>query len=167
MVSAITEISIKDGTKVLFHFSHCVLKHLLSTYYIHGTTLVPIKNVKRQKGKQTQSLRSNQKLLNPSSNGILSSNFQPCPFQITIDITLFKPSEATKFSLKIQTWGAWVAQSLKCLTSAQVMISQSVSWSIASGSVLTAQSLEPASDSVFPSLPLPCSCSVSLCLKNK
>ena len=37
-------------------------------------------------------------------------------------------------------------------TSAQVMISRSVSSSPASGSVLTAQSLEPVSDSVSPSL---------------
>ena len=37
-------------------------------------------------------------------------------------------------------------------TSAQVVISRSVSSSPASGSVLTAQSLEPASDSVSPSL---------------
>ena len=48
--------------------------------------------------------------------------------------------------------GAWVAQSVKRLTSAQVMISWSVSLSPASGSVLTAQSLEPVSDSVSPSL---------------
>ena len=50
------------------------------------------------------------------------------------------------------TWGAWVAQSVKHPTSAQVMISRSVSSSPASGFVLTAQSLEPASDSVSPSL---------------
>ena len=48
--------------------------------------------------------------------------------------------------------GAWVAQSVKHPTSAQVMISQSVSSSPTSGFVLTAQSLEPASDSVSPSL---------------
>ena len=48
--------------------------------------------------------------------------------------------------------GAWVAQSVKRLTSAQVMILRSVSSSPASGSVLTAQSLEPVSDSVSPSL---------------
>ena len=48
--------------------------------------------------------------------------------------------------------GAWMAQSVKPPTSAQVMISRSVSSSPASGSVLTAQSLEPVSDSVFPSL---------------
>ena len=52
-------------------------------------------------------------------------------------------------------WGAWVAQSVKCSTSVQVMISQFVSSSPASGSVLTSQSLEPASDSVSPSLSAP------------
>ena len=65
--------------------------------------------------------------------------------------------------------GIWVVQSVERPTSAQVMISQSMSLSPASGSVLTAQSLEPASDSVSPSLSLllPRSCSVFLCLKNK
>ena len=51
--------------------------------------------------------------------------------------------------------GAWVAQSVKCPTSAQVMISWFVSSSPSSGSVLTAQSLESASDSVSPSLSAP------------
>ena len=51
--------------------------------------------------------------------------------------------------------GTWVAQSVERLTSAQVMISHSVSSSPASGSVLTAQSLEPASDSVSPPLSAP------------
>ena len=50
---------------------------------------------------------------------------------------------------------AWVAQSVKSLTSAQVMISQLVGLSPASGSVPTAQSLERASDSVSPSLSAP------------
>ena len=59
--------------------------------------------------------------------------------------------------------GAWVAQSVKRLTSAQIMISWFVDSSPASGSVLTAQGLEPVSDSVSPSLsalpPLtPCLC---------
>ena len=49
-------------------------------------------------------------------------------------------------------WGAWVAQSVEWLTSAQVMISLFVSSSPTSSSVLTAQGLEPASDSVSPSL---------------
>ena len=53
---------------------------------------------------------------------------------------------------KCTSWGAWVAQWVKCPTSAQVTVSQSVSSSPASGSGLMAQSLEPASDSVSPSL---------------
>ena len=47
-----------------------------------------------------------------------------------------------------QNRGAWVAQLVKHLTSAQVMILQFVSLSPVSGSVLTAQSLEATSDSV-------------------
>ena len=47
----------------------------------------------------------------------------------------------------------WLSQ-LSVLTSPQIMISQLVSLSPVSGSVLTAQSLEPASDSVSPSLSL-------------
>ena len=46
---------------------------------------------------------------------------------------------------------AWVAQSVKRPTSAQVTILRSVSSSPASGSGLMAQSLELASDSVSPS----------------
>ena len=56
---------------------------------------------------------------------------------------------------KSQPRGTWVAQSVERPTSAQVMISRSVSSSPAWGSVLTAQSLEPASDSVSPSLSAP------------
>ena len=51
--------------------------------------------------------------------------------------------------------GAWVAQSVERPASAQVTISRSVSLSPASGSGLMAQSLEPASDSVSPSLSAP------------
>ena len=61
--------------------------------------------------------------------------------------------------------GAWVAQSVERPTSAQVTISRFVSSSPASGSGLMAQSLEPASNSVSPSLSaLP---PFMLCLKNK
>ena len=72
-----------------------------------------------------------------------------------------------------------MAQVVERLASAQVMISPFLSSSPTSGSVVTAQSLEPVSDSVSPSLslPLPVSLSVSappqlmLCLslsvKNK
>ena len=45
--------------------------------------------------------------------------------------------------LRNQRRGTWVAQSVKCLTSAQVMISQFVGLSLPSGSVLTVHSLEP------------------------
>ena len=51
--------------------------------------------------------------------------------------------------------GAWVAQSGKPLTSAQIMISRFMSSSPTSRSVLTAQSLEPAPYSASPSLSLP------------
>ena len=50
------------------------------------------------------------------------------------------------------TRGAWVAQSVKHPTSAQVMISRLVGLSPTAGSVLKPQSLEPASDSACVSL---------------
>ena len=64
--------------------------------------------------------------------------------------------------------GAWVAQSVKRPTSAQVMISRFMGSSPASGSVLTAQSLDPASDSVPPSLSAPSSLRfyLSFCLSK-
>ena len=49
-------------------------------------------------------------------------------------------------------WGACVAQLLKRLTLAQVMISWFVSSSPTWGSVLTVQSLQPALDPVSPSV---------------
>ena len=52
-------------------------------------------------------------------------------------------------------WGTWVALLVKCPTSAQVMISQFMGSSPVLGSVLTAQSLEPALDSLSPSLSAP------------
>ena len=62
------------------------------------------------------------------------------------------------------TRGAWVAQSVKHPTWTQVMISQFVGLSPMSGSVLTTQSLEPASDSVSPSLSAPTPLAVCLSL---
>ena len=53
------------------------------------------------------------------------------------------------------SWGAWVAQSVKHPTLTRVMISRFVGSSPTSGSGLTAQGLEPASDSVSPSLSAP------------
>ena len=75
---------------------------------------------------------------------------------------------------KTQAGGTWVASSVERLTLTQVMISWLVGLSPASGSVLTAQSLEPASDSVSPSLSaspplmlcLPLSLSLSLSLSH-
>ena len=58
-----------------------------------------------------------------------------------------------------------MAQSVECLTSAQIVISRFVSSGPTSGSVLTVHSLEPVSDSVSPSLHAPHSCCLSL--KNK
>ena len=63
--------------------------------------------------------------------------------------------------------GAWVAQSAKRLTSAQVMISQFVSSSPMSGSMLMARSLEPVSDSASPSLSAPPPFMLCLSLSQK
>ena len=61
-----------------------------------------------------------------------------------------------------------MVQSVEHPTLAQVMISRFVSLSPLSGSVLTAQSLEPASDSVSPSLSLcPSPLARLLSLKNQ
>ena len=57
--------------------------------------------------------------------------------------------------LKCSFGGAWVAQSVKGPTWAQVVISRFAGSNPASGSVPTAQSLEPASESVSPSLSAP------------
>ena len=64
---------------------------------------------------------------------------------------------------------AWVAQLVKHPTSLQVMISQFMRSSTASGSVLTARSLEPAWDSATPPLSAPplLTLCLSLSLNNK
>ena len=76
-------------------------------------------------------------------------------------LPIFLPQIVIKISFY---WCAWVAQSVERPTSAQVMILRFVSSGPALGSVLTAQSLGPASDSVSPSLfrSLPHLCSLSL-----
>ena len=61
-----------------------------------------------------------------------------------------------------------VAQLVEHPTLAHVMISRLVSSSPASGTMVTAQSLEPASDSLSSSLSLPLpTCALSHSLKNK
>ena len=70
------------------------------------------------------------------------------------DVVLTSLAVPPKFKHRVKTYeprGTWVAQLVEQLTSAQVMILRFVSSSPTSGSVLTAQSLEPASDSVSPS----------------
>ena len=75
---------------------------------------------------------------------------------MTWSVTMKEWEKAITPSVKTEvTRGAWGAQSVKRPTSAQVMISWSVSSSPASGSVLTVHSLEPASDSMSPSLSAP------------
>ena len=72
---------------------------------------------------------------------------------------------------KVDFWGAWMSRLAKRPTSAQVMISQFTSSSPTSDSVLIAQSLESASDSVSLSHCLSpthsLSLSLSLSLKKK
>ena len=70
------------------------------------------------------------------------------------------------FKIYIPGRGVWGAQSVEPPTSAQVMISRFVGLSPASGSGLTAQSLEPASDSVSPSLSVPPLLVLSFCLSK-
>ena len=84
-----------------------------------------------------------------------------------VKISVLKNKQTNKQTNKQKTGGAWVAQSVTCPTSARVMTSRSMSSSPTSSCVLTAQSLEPASDSVSLSLPLPRlaqSVSQSVCL---
>ena len=71
------------------------------------------------------------------------------------------------FLKNVYFWGAWVAQSVERPTSAQVTILRSASSSPASGSGLMAQSLEPASDSVSPSLSAPLPFMLCLSLSQK
>ena len=82
----------------------------------------------------------------------------------------FKPTNSeimTYTDIKNQMLGVprWLSQ-LSVQLWLQLMISRLMSWSPASGSVLTAQSSEPASDSTSPSLSLPL-LSLFLSLKNK
>ena len=71
---------------------------------------------------------------------------------MSLKIFCILPSIGLKYYL---LWGAWVAQSVKRPTWAQVMILWFVGSSPVLGSVLTAQSLEPASDSVSPPFSAP------------
>ena len=98
--------------------------------------------------------------LEPASDSVSPSLSDRPPFMLSLSLSVSKINKH---------WGAWVAQSVKRPTSAQVTMSRFMGSSPALGSVLTARSLEPAWDSVSPSLslcPSPTHAG-SLCLKNK
>ena len=88
--------------------------------------------------------------LEPALDSVSPSLSTPNPLAFCLCLSLEKIN-IKKNPLR----GAWVAQSVEHPTSAKVTISQSVSSSPESGSGLMAQSLEPASDSVSPSLSAP------------
>ena len=96
--------------------------------------------------------------LEPASDSVSPSLSAPPSFTLCLSLSLKNKSKC---------WGAWVAQSVEHPTSAQVMISRSVSSSPASGSGLMAQSLEPVSDSVSPSLSAPPPLVLCLSLSQK
>ena len=80
----------------------------------------------------------------------------------------FGEGDDTHYAVQIlKKRGAWVAQSVERPTSTQVMISRLVGSSPTLGSVLTAQSLEPALDSGSPSFSAPPLLAPWLSLKNK
>ena len=84
--------------------------------------------------------------------------------RVYLQATLSRGPVGSSLSKQFGCRGAWLAQQVEPLTSAQVTISRSVSPSPASGSVLRAQNLEPASDSVSPSLSAPPPVALSLFL---
>ena len=80
---------------------------------------------------------------------------------------MFNASEINKVSVALGHLTGSVTKVVKHPILAQVMISQFVSSIPTSGSVLTAQSLEPASDSVSPSLAAPPLLMLCLSLSQK
>ena len=69
--------------------------------------------------------------------------------------------------IKKEVFGGHLGDPVKRLTLAQLMISWFLGSSPATGSVLMAQSLESASDSVFPSLSAPAPLTLCLSLRNE
>ena len=95
--------------------------------------------------------------LEPASDSVSPPLSAPPPLTLCLSVSLslsLSLSLSQKQTLK-KLRGAWVAQLVEHLTSAQVTVSRITSSSPASGSVLTARSLEPASDSASPSLSAP------------
>ena len=108
----------------------------------------------------------------PASGSVLTSRSLE-PASDSASLSLSAPPLAHAHSLSLppskinKNRGAWVAPSVKPPTSAQVTISWAVGSSPESGSGLTAQSLEPASDSVSPSLSAPPPFMLCLSLSQK
>ena len=93
---------------------------------------------------------------------LISQNARKCGVLIHL---IFYRTHLLKFYIKIIVSGAWVAQSIKCLTSAHVKISQLAGSSLASGSLLSARGLLQILCCPL-SLPLP-PLVLALSLKNK
>ena len=88
---------------------------------------------------------------------------------VSLKLALLPNLECPSFTWQLKSYsrGAWVAQSVKLPTSPQVMISWFVSFSPMLGSVLAVQSLDPALDSVSPSLSASLLLSLSLSKLNE
>ena len=100
-----------------------------------------------------------------SGHDLTACGIEPC---VSTESAWDAVSVFSCFLFKIDSGGAWVAQSVKCPTSTQVMISHFfVGSRPTSGSVLTARSLEPASGSVSPSLSAPPQLVLCLSLPQK
>ena len=94
---------------------------------------------------------------------------QNAKFFLTYVVLCGKPSMITSYIMnKCIFRSAWIAQLVECLTLSQVITSQFMGSRTVLGSGLTAQSLEPTSDSVSPSLSAPSALTFcfSLNLKN-
>ena len=115
--------------------------------------LEKIPNSQSNPEKENQSWRHH----NPGLQPVLQS----CTHQGSMVLAQKQTNRSMEQNRKLR--GAGVAQLVGCPTSAQVMISRFVSLSPAPGSVLTAQSLMPVSDSVSPSLSAPPLLMLSLC----
>ena len=107
--------------------------------------------------------------LEPASDSVSPSfSAPPHSYSASLPPSLPLSLSLSKINLKNKFFrGTWVAQLVKHLISAQVMISQFVSSSPTSGSVLIAWSMEPALDSVSPSLSVPPPLVFCLSVKNK
>ena len=118
-------------------------------------------------------LRSKRNLVMNLRNGKKegSQSWQvPTPvFLVPEDVSRFPlfPPLPPKLSKKTKFRGTGVAPSVERPTSAKVMISWFVGSSPASGSMLSARNLEPALDSVSPSLSVPSPLSLCLPLSQK